>query len=222
MIYRLFFLLSFLFSNFLYSVPQKMVAAAYKNKTIQRPVIVLDAGHGGRDEGAKIRYPYLEEKKLTLTATLFAKKYLEQLGYKVVLTRAKDYFIPLKKRADVANTAKAELFVSIHFNSCPNKIAHGIEIYYHNSLENKAKSKNSQNLASCVLQDVINKTNARSRGVRRGKFCVIRETKMPAILIEAGFITNPQERDNIRKTAYLEKISLGIAQGIESFIKKYS
>jgi len=218
---RIFFLLFFICIN-LYSAPQKIVAAAYSNKTVARPVIVLDAGHGGRDEGAKIKYPYLEEKKLTLSATLFAKKYLEQLGYKVVLTRAKDYFVPLQKRADIANTAKAEIFVSIHFNSCPNKIAHGIEIYYHNSLENKARSKNSQNLASCVLGDVIKKTNARSRGVRKGKFCVIRETKMPAILVEAGFITNPQERDNIRKPAYLEKISLGIAQGIESFIKKYS
>lgn len=220
MIYRLFFLLFFISS--LYSAPQKMVAAAYKNKTIKRPVIVLDAGHGGRDEGAKIRYPYLEEKRLTLSATLYAKKYLEQLGYKVILTRDKDFFIPLQKRADMANSAKAEIFVSIHFNSCPNKIAHGIEIYYHNSSENKPKAKSSQNLASCVLSDVIKKTNARSRGVRRGKFHVIRETKMPAILVEAGFLTNPQERDNIRKPAYLEKISLGIAQGIESFIKKYS
>ncbi|NGX63660.1 MAG: N-acetylmuramoyl-L-alanine amidase AmiC [Candidatus Anoxychlamydiales bacterium] len=203
------------------AAPQKVLAVAYKNKTIQRPIIILDAGHGGLDKGAKIQYPYLEEKRLSLSLTLLAKKYLEQLGYKVILTRAKDYFVPLKKRVEFANEAKAEIFVSIHFNSCPNKTAHGIEIYYHNSLENKVKAKTSLNLAQCILSDIIKKTKARSRGVKKGKFCVIKDTKMPAILIEAGFLTNPQERDNIRKTIYLDKISLGIAEGVESFINKY-
>jgi len=205
----------------LFSAPQKVLAVAYKNKTIQRPIIILDAGHGGHDKGAKIQYPYLEEKRLSLSLTLLAKKYLEQMGYKVILTREKDYFIPLKKRVEFANEAKAELFVSIHFNSCPNKTAHGIEIYYHNSLENKVKAKTSLNLAQCILTDIIKKTNAKSRGVKRGKFCVIKDTKMPSILVEAGFLTNPQERDNIRKTIYLDKISLGIAEGVESFINKY-
>ncbi|NGX28706.1 MAG: N-acetylmuramoyl-L-alanine amidase AmiC [Candidatus Anoxychlamydiales bacterium] len=220
--FRLFLVLFLFLSLNLYSVPQKMLAAAYKNKTIQRPTIVLDAGHGGRDQGAKIKYPYLEEKRLTLSAVLYTKKYLEQLGYKVVLTRAKDYFVPLKKRVSLANSNNAEIFVSIHFNSCPNKIAHGIEVYYFNSQENKIRARNSMNLANCILSDVIKKTQAKSRGVKRGQFCVVRETNMPAILLEAGFLTNPQERDNIRKKLYLEKISLGVANGIESFIKKYS
>lgn len=220
MFVRLLLILIFTSIN-LFSTPQKVIAAAYKNKTIQRPVIVLDAGHGGLDKGAKIQYPYLEEKRLSLSLTLLTKKYLEQLGYKVVLTRVKDYFVPLKKRVALANEAKAELFVSIHLNSCPNKTAHGIEIYYHNSIENKSKAKTSHNLAQCILTDIIKKTKAKSRGVRRGKFRVIKDTKMPAILIEAGFLTNPQERDNIRKAIYQDKISIGIAEGVESFINKY-
>jgi N-acetylmuramoyl-L-alanine amidase len=204
-----------------FSAPQKMLAYAYSNKTIKKPTIVLDAGHGGIDKGAKIKYPYVEEKRLTLSTVLTAKKYLEQLGYRVILTRSKDLFVPLKRRVDFANNAKAELFVSVHFNSCPNKIAHGIEIYFHNSLENKRKAKTSQNLAYCILSDVVKKTTAKSRGVKKGKFCVVRDTKMPSILIEAGFLTNPNERDNIRKGPYLNKISLGIAQGVDNFVKKY-
>jgi len=203
-----------------FASPNDVVAAAYKNKTIKKPVIILDAGHGGMDRGAKIKYPYLEEKRLTLSTTLLTKQYLEQFGYKVVLTRSKDYFVSLQKRVDLANSSNAEVFVSIHFNSCPNKIANGIEIYFYNSVENQIRSKTSKNLAHCVLTDVIKNTKTRSRGIKKGKFCVIRETKMPAILVEAGFLTNPQERDNIRKMAYLEKISLGIAEGIESFINK--
>jgi len=220
MVFRFLFI-CLAFSINLFSIPNDVVAAAYKNKTIRRPVIILDAGHGGMDRGAKIKYPYLEEKRLTLSATLLTKKYLEQYGYKVILTRAQDYFVPLKKRVSLANTSNGELFISIHFNSCPNKTAHGIEIYFYNSQENKIRAKTSSKLAHCVLTDVIQNTKAKSRGVKRGKFCVVRETKMPAILVEAGFLTNPQERDNIRKKAYLEKISLGIAQGVESFIQKH-
>lgn len=221
MIFRFIFLSIFLVIN-LYSLPKDVLAATYKNKTIKKPLIVLDAGHGGLDRGAKIKYPYVEEKRLTLSAIRTTKKYLEQLGYRVVLTRAKDYFVPLNKRVDLANNAEAELFVSVHFNSCPNNTASGIEIYYFNSTENKSRTKNSKNLAHCVLTDVVKNTNAKSRGIKKGQFCVIRETKMPSILIEAGFLTNPEERDNIRKPPYLEKISLGIAEGIEDFIQKYS
>jgi len=221
MFFRFFIFFIFAFIN-LYSAPKEVLAATYKNKTIKRPLIVLDAGHGGLDKGAKIKYPYLEEKRLTLSAILITKKYLEQLGYKVVLTRVKDYFVPLTKRVDFANNSNAEIFISVHFNSCPNKTAHGIEIYFCNNKENKTRTTNSRNLAHCVLTDVVKSTSAKSRGIKRGQFCVIRETKMPAILIEAGFLTNPQERDNIRKKPYLEKISLGIAQGIEDFIQKYS
>lgn len=221
MLFRFLFILIFALAN-LHSSAKEIVGSTYNSKIIKKPIIVLDAGHGGLDRGAKIKYPFVEEKRLTLSAIRFTKKYLEQLGYRVVLTRAKDYFVPLTKRVDLANNANGEIFVSVHFNSCPNNTANGIEIYFYNSNENKSRTKNSKNLAHCVLTDLVKNTNAKSRGIKKGQFCVIRETKMPAILIEAGFLTNPEERDNIRKTPYLEKISLGIAEGIENFIQKYS
>ena|SRR3972149_3524704 len=220
MIIRILFLFIFILSN-VYAAPKKILAATYKNKVVKRPIIVLDAGHGGLDRGAKIKYPYVEEKKVCLATVLYTKRYLEQMGYKVILTRSKDYFVPLKKRVEMANESQAELFVSIHFNSCPNKVAHGIEIYYFNSKENKKRADNSRNLAQSILPHIVKNTNAKSRGVKRADFCVVRDTNMPSILIEAGFLTNPQERDNIRKKSYLEKVSLGIAQGIENFIKSF-
>jgi N-acetylmuramoyl-L-alanine amidase len=219
MFYRFIFIFIFAFINLF---AQSKEANSYKANIFKKPLIILDAGHGGLDRGAKIKNPYVEEKKLTLSAIRFTKKYLEQLGYKVVLTRAKDYYVPLTKRVELANNSNGEIFVSVHFNSCPNKTAHGIEIYFFNSTENKSRTKNSKSLATCVLSDICKSTNAKSRGIKKGQFCVIRETKMPAILIEAGFLTNPEERSNIRKLPYIEKISLGIVQGIENFIKKHS
>lgn len=201
------------------STPKKIVAAAYKNKMIKKPVVILDAGHGGLDRGTKIKYPFCEEKRLALSATLLAKKYLEQMGYHVVLTRAKDYFVPLKKRIEIANNSKPDIFVSIHFNSCPYTSPHGIEIFYFNSKENKNRSKLSRSLATDVLYSIIGKTKAKNRGVKTAEYKVIRDTKMPAVLLEGGFLTNANERDQLRKKMYLEKIALGIANGVDKFIK---
>ena len=94
----------FLFTN-AHSSPNKILAATYKNKMIKRPVIILDAGHGGLDKGAKIRYPYVEEKRLALSAILLTKKYLEQLGYKTILTRSKDYFVSLNQFKHIFSVA---------------------------------------------------------------------------------------------------------------------
>lgn len=218
MIRIFFFVLLF---NLAFSAPKKIIASTYKNKIAKKPTIVLDAGHGGLAKGAQIKYPFVQEKKVCLITAQLTKRYLEQMGYKVIMTRSKDYFVPLKKRVDMANESEAELFISIHYNSCPNNSANGIEIYYFNSLENQKRSQSSKNLASSILPNIIKHTKARSRGVRKADFYVIKETNMPSILIEGGFLTNPKERDSIRKKIYLEKISLGIAQGIEQFIKNH-
>jgi N-acetylmuramoyl-L-alanine amidase len=202
---------------FILSASKPIVGAIYEN--IKKPLIVLDAGHGGLDEGAKIRYPYCEEKKLTLTTALLTKKYLEQMGYRVRLTRYRDFYVPLQKRVLIANDANAEIFVSIHFNSCPNSSASGIEIFYHDSKENKKKSLSSQKLAKVVLNKTVFRTNAVSRGIKKGNLVVNKDTDMPSILIEGGFLTNPKERDSIRKVSYLEKMAKGISEGIDRFFK---
>jgi N-acetylmuramoyl-L-alanine amidase len=179
-----------------------------------KPLIVLDPGHGGADEGAKVHY--LMEKRLCLMTTFLVRKYLEELGYRVIMTRSKDVFIPLQRRVSIANKTKAVLFASIHYNSAPSTEAHGIEVFYHG--KNK-QSGQSRKLAGLVLNNLVDQTKALSRGVKVGNYHVLRETQMPAILIEGGFITNGIERMQLREKAYLEKISKGIALGIDKYLK---
>ncbi len=181
-----------------------------------RPLIILDAGHGGTDEGAKVNA--FKEKRLTLLTTLLAKKHLEEMGYRVVLTRSRDTFISLARRVSIANNVRATLFVSIHYNSSPSVEAKGIEIFYYNSGE-AGRKRASQRLANCILYRLLDQTAALSRGIKSGNFHVIRETDMPAVLIEAGFMTNKDERQKLRSRDYLDRVALGIAQGIDKYIQ---
>ena len=151
--------------------------------------------------------------------TLLVRKHLEELGYRVIMTRGKDVFIPLQRRVSIANKTKAVLFVSIHYNSAPSPEAHGIEVFYHGAGRGK-RSEESRKVASCVLKEMIDQTKALSRGVKVGNYHVLRETHMPAILIEGGFITNGIERSQLRDKAYLEKLSHGIASGIDKYLKR--
>jgi len=181
-----------------------------------KPLIVLDAGHGGADEGAKV-YSF-QEKKVTLLTTLLTKKHLEELGYRVMLTRNRDFYVSLPKRVSVANKAKASLFVSIHFNACKSIEARGIEVFYYNA-DQMWRCRASQRLAGFILHRVISQTDGISRGVKQGNFHVIRETDMPAVLVEGGFITNQAERDKLKDRSYLDRIAAGIAEGVDKYLK---
>ncbi len=181
-----------------------------------KPLIIIDPGHGGTDEGAKVNT--FMEKKLALATALMVKKNLEELGYRVLMTRSRDVYIPLPRRVSIANKAKGALFVSVHFNSSPSAEAQGIEIFYFDSKE-LWRTKASKRLASCILYRMIDQTEAVSRGTKQGNFHVIRETDMPAVLVEGGFITNRDERGRLRDKTYLERMALGIAQGIDKYMR---
>ena len=187
-----------------------------QNGSAMHPLIILDAGHGGTDEGTKVSA--LKEKRLTLLTVLMTKKKLEELGYRVMLTRGRDIFLSLPKRVSIANRTKATLFVSVHYNSAPSPDANGIEIFYFDSKE-IWRSRASKRLAQCLLHRMIDQTEAASRGVKTSNFHVIRETDMPAVLIEAGFITNYKERQKLKDREYIERIAVGIAQGIDKYMK---
>jgi N-acetylmuramoyl-L-alanine amidase len=183
---------------------------------VQGPLVILDAGHGGKDEGAKVRS--LQEKKIALLTTLYTKRFLEDLGYRVLLTRAKDIYVPLAKRVLIANKMNGSLFVSIHFNTAPNHLAQGLEVYY--TGESSSRGKSSRKLANFLLYSVMDQTGALSRGVKLGNHLyVIRETQMPAVLFEAGFMTNPEEGSKMKDRLYLEKIAKGISQGVDSYLR---
>jgi N-acetylmuramoyl-L-alanine amidase len=188
--------------------------------SLSAPTIVIDAGHGGLDHGARAKNPYCEEKRVTLQTARLIKKYLTQLGYHVMLTRSSDEFVPLDRRVEIANKVNSDLFVSIHFNSSRSPIAQGIEVFFCESKGVPKRAASSRKLANTVLSRMIRRTQSVSRGVKKGNFYVIRETQMPAILVEGGFISNPQERTNLKNPEYIEEIARGIADGVDAYFKK--
>lgn len=183
-----------------------------------QPIIVIDAGHGGKDAGASSAdYPSYKEKTLNLSTAILVDHYLHRMGYRTTLTRDQDIFIPLQQRAQIANETNSNLFVSIHYNASPNIDASGVEVYYFD--EKGERTTDSEKLANSILEKVISETEAKARGARKGNFAVIRETKMPAVLVEGGFLTNPSERSKILNKNYRQRIAWGIAKGIDSYLK---
>lgn len=198
-----------------------IAANAFKKPNQEKVVVMLDPGHGGDDFGThSLVKPFFHEKYLNLSCSMMVKNYLQQFGYEVVLTRHDDTFIPLDKRSLFANEQKPKLFVSIHFNSAPSTDAEGIEVFYYRSEDDKTRMDKSKTLAQSILNKTLQNTQAKSRGVKHGNYAVIRETKMPAALIEGGFLTNEKEMDKIKNAAYMKSLALGIAQGIQEYLAK--
>ena len=194
-----------------------LAASTGKSSSQGKTLVVIDAGHGGDDIGAQVKS--LKEKALALQTATLVKQYLHARGFRVILTRSRDVFLPLEKRTAIANDTKSKLFVSIHFNAYKSPQPHGIEIYYYNKGA-KWRANASKRLADLVLRNMIEATGAKNRGVKAGNFHVIRETNMPAILVEGGFITNPSEYTNLTEKAYVEKMARSIAKGIENYLWK--
>lgn len=188
---------------------------------LQNFFIVLDPGHGGHDVGTQsILKPRYEEKSLNLVTAQFVKDFLQQLGYQVFMTREDDTFISLDKRSQLANEKKPTLFVSIHYNSAPSAEAQGIEVFFYQSKDKKERTLKSKRLAQAILKNVLAHTKAKSRGVKQANYAVIRETHMPAVLVEGGFMTNEAELQNLKDPTYLKKLAWGIVRGIEEYVSK--
>lgn len=206
------------------SVPQSdgpiyLPAKNYPDRRITHH-IVIDPGHGGNDKGTNSEdHPKYEEKVLNLATAKHLQKYLRQLGYTSEMTRHDDVFVPLDKRSSFANKINPGLFVSVHYNSAPNPNAEGIEVFYYKSKDDVPRSAASQKAAEAILAKATHVTEAKSRGARHGNYAVIRETKMPAILVEGGFLTNNKERNKILDDKYRRKLAWGIAMGIDDYFK---
>jgi N-acetylmuramoyl-L-alanine amidase len=170
---------------------------------------VLDPGHGGYDPGA-VRNG-LREKDLTLKIALYTREYINELyeNVKVYLTREKDVFLSLSERAAFANRLNADHFCSIHINAGGGD---GFESYiYNGSYKNKPKTQALRN----VLHDtILSLTGFRDHGRREANLAVLRETKMPAVLTENGYIDNPSNAAFLKSDANLRKIALAHAHGL--------
>lgn len=188
---------------------------------IKKAFIILDPGHGGQDTGTQsISKPRYQEKSLNLITAQFVKTYLQELGYQVLMTRETDVFVSLEKRAQWANKQKPDLFISIHYNAALNAEAQGLEVFYYPSKEKRIRMHRSKKLAQKILKNILKQTKATSRGVKEGNYAVIRETYMPAILIEGGFITNEKELQKLKDPYYLKQLSWGIVKGIDEYLNK--
>ncbi|MDR3624956.1 MAG: N-acetylmuramoyl-L-alanine amidase [Chlamydiales bacterium] len=179
--------------------------------------VVLDPGHGGKDEGCKSKNGECIEKNLALKTAKLVQQYLKSQGIKSVLTRSCDEFVPLEDRANFANKRNAHLFVSIHFNSAENTQAKGVEVYYDD--ENTCRAEQSKILARILLAKVIDYTKAPSRGLKTEDLRVIRKTIMPAVLVEPAFLSNPQEALKCKDPKYQEAIARAIADAIEEYVR---
>ena len=175
--------------------------------------IVLDAGHGGKDQGAGSADAV--EKEITLAITKKTEDILKKAGYKVKLTRENDTFVELGERAEYANRREAKIFVSIHCNSSEDGEGNGIETFY-----SEYKGEESRQLAQCIQEQVITHTKARDREVRTADYTVIVRTDMPAALVETGFLNHEQERELLQQEDYQEKLAQGIAEGIMRYLEE--
>ncbi len=173
------------------------------------PVIIIDAGHGGHDRGGHPNQ-YYAEKEYALDVAQRLDSALRKAGYRTVMTRRSDYFVTLGDRASIANRyGSSAVFVSIHFNGAANTEASGIETYYHSG-------KKSAALAHSIHSKVLRATGAEDRRVRSRGFSVLRNTKMPAVLCELGFLTNRDEARRIRSSSHRQRLADAVAAGIRS------
>src|SRR5262245_3721553 len=167
--------------------------------------VVIDAGHGGYDRGG-IPGQRVSEKDMTLDVARRLRSVLAASGYRVVMTRDSDVFVPLGTRCAIANAYRNAVFVSVHFNSATRRGASGIETYFY--------SRDSLALASAIHHYVTGGAPSENRGVRRRGYYVLRRTNIPAVLVECGFLTNPTEASYAQTASYRQKLAEAIAAGV--------
>jgi N-acetylmuramoyl-L-alanine amidase len=215
--------------------------------------VVVDAGHGGHDPGA-IGPSRVREKTVTLAIARRLSKRLRAAGFEVVLTRNRDRYLALEERTAIANTARGDLFVSIHANAHPRRNRTGIETYFLNvtddryaarlaarengldlsngdevariltDLNAKASAGTSQKLARLVQHEVCGGVrtrvgDVRDLGVKSALFYVLLGARMPAVLVETGFISNRAEERRLASPRYQDEVAAGIARAVIAFAR---
>jgi N-acetylmuramoyl-L-alanine amidase len=175
-------------------------------------VIAIDPGHGGRDPGA-IGVGGIQEKLVNLEIARRVTQRLQSSGYTVLMTRTDDREILLQPRVDQAVQANATIFVSIHTNALDRSGVRGIETYY--------LKPDSENLATTLHRAIVAGSGAPDRGVRRARFFVVRETPvgMPSVLLELGYLTNPEEGRLLATSEYQDRLAQAIADGILTYLR---
>ncbi|MBW1957320.1 MAG: N-acetylmuramoyl-L-alanine amidase [Deltaproteobacteria bacterium] len=238
------------------TIRKRTKGVSAKQPQRDRPLIVVDPGHGGHDFGSSGYLKKVYEKDIALQiAGRLAKKIRKKLPYEVLMTRNSDSYLTLEERTAIANTKNADLFISIHTNDSGNRSTYGIETYFLNlatdnseitvaARENATSTKNISDLQT-ILTDIMQNTkidessllasyiqdslcnylirsfpHIKNRGVKKAPFYVLLGARMPAILIEASFISNPRECKRLTSAKYQELLCEGILNGIQKYVEK--
>ncbi len=176
--------------------------------------IAIDAGHGGTELGA-IGCLNDNEKDVNLEISKILKEKLETNGANVIMTREDDSFVGLNDRVEIANKNNAQIFISIHNNALPDSASHlkstGSETYYF--------YPQSKELAKDVVEALAKETGFKNNGAKAQSFAVVRNTNCPAILVEVGYIINPEDNAKLIDKNYQNKIAEAILHGLENYLK---
>jgi N-acetylmuramoyl-L-alanine amidase len=173
--------------------------------------VVIDPGHGGHDNGGQWGRVY--EKHLALDTAYRLECKLRALGYQTVMTRRSDYFISLPQRVSCGNSYRNAIFVSIHYNYTWKQEVSGLETFFYSS--------QGKQLADCVHNSLIRRTHTIDRKVKYARFYVIRNSALPAILVEGGFVSNEPERNRMKSAWFRDCIAQGITDGIQRYRRSY-
>lgn len=201
------------------------IVAVVESKAIPRPkyTIVIDAGHGGRDDGST-GVTGVKESDINLKIAKTLKVYLETLGIKVVLTRADGNGLynanatnfkasDMAKRIEIIDNAKADMVISIHCNSYKNSSESGAQTFYQEDDENGKK------FAEDIQSQLINQLNGARDSANKGDFYILKESKTTAVLIECGFLSNPNEEKLLNSANYQNKVAYAIMCGVVKYFE---
>ena len=178
-------------------------------------LVVIDPGHGGPDPGA-IGIGGLRETDIVLDISKMVKKLLTEKGVQVRLTRKNEVDLDLSPRVEYANRVSADIFVSIHANASRGKRRdiNGLETFYYRGWRGRLLAKKIQKQILRVSP------GSPDRGVKQGRFYVIKNTRMPAVLVEIGFLTGRLDARRLEKAAHRKRLAYAIAKGILEYLSK--
>ncbi|TKH22291.1 N-acetylmuramoyl-L-alanine amidase [Bacillus wiedmannii] len=176
-----------------------------KDRILEK-VIVIDPGHGGNDPGS-IGPNGTREKEITLKTAKNIQKKLKEKGMTVILTREDDKFVSLKNRVTIAQNKSADLFLSIHYDGFTTSDVNGVTTYYNKELKEWI-------LAKMIHGHLFKHIKSKDRGVKSGDYYVLRENEKPSLLLELGYITNPEDEERMNSQQFQADVASGIVNGV--------
>jgi N-acetylmuramoyl-L-alanine amidase len=188
------------------------LAVEIPEPSLRGHVVAIDAGHGGREPGA-IGVTGLVEKDVVLDIALRAREMLVRSGVRVVMTREADVYVDLLDRTRMARRQGATVFVSIHANASTRPTSSGSETYY--------LTPQSQALAQMIQEELGRVPGLADRGIKTANFLVLRESDMPAVLVEVAYLSNRDEEARLRQSGFRQRLAEAIVRGVQRFVASY-